>query len=395
MKRIYLDYASTTPVDKRVFRAMQPYMSKIFFNPSSIYKEGVLARKILEDSRKEIAKILNAQAKDIFFTASGTEADNLAIFGVVKEFVKNNPGKIPHLITSKIEHQAILEMCRRLEMDGLAKVTYLSVNKDGQVNPDDVSKNLNENTILVSVMYANNEIGSIQPIKEIARRIKLWKLENKRELNDYPFVHTDASQAVNYCSLDREKLGIDMITLDGQKIYGPKGVAVLYSKSYIPISPIFYGGGQENGLRSGTENLPAIVGITEALKIASILREKESLRLSKIRNYFFEELKKVLPNSIVNGGLEDRLPNNINFCIPNVNAEFLVLELDSKGIACASLSACENLNDEASSYVVKSLPEREGCDKSSIRLSLGRGTTKGHLKKVLKLLPELCKLAKL
>lgn len=394
-RRIYLDYASSTPVDKRVFSAMKPYFSASFHNPSAIYKEGVVARKAVDNARATIAKILNAQASQIFFMGSGTESVNLAIHGVVNAYRKNNPGKMPHIITSKIEHAAVLELCRKLEMEALASVTYLNVNKDGLVSPQDVSNAINENTILVSVMYANNEIGTIQPIKEIARRVKLWKLDNKKEVEMYPFVHTDASQAANHCSLDREKLGLDMMTLDGQKIYGPKGVGVLYVKKYISISPVIFGGGQESGLRSGTENVPAIVGMAKALEITQKIKEKESLRLEKLRNYFFTELPKFLPQALINGSLENRLPNNINFCIPGVDTEFLVLELDARGISCAFVSACENRNDLLESYVVTSLPERETCGRSSIRLSLGRGTKKTHLQKVLKLLPELCAKAKL
>ena len=275
-------------------------------------------------------------------------------------------------------------------MDALVKITYISVDEDGRVKPADIEKALTEHTILVTVMYANNEIGTLQPIKEIARRVKLWKLHNKREVDGYPFVHTDASQAANYCELDREKLGVDMMTLDGQKIYGPKGVGVLYAKHYIPLVPVIYGGGQEKNLRAGTENIAAIVGMAKALEIAQSMKEKESARLSELRDFFFNELPKVLPRAKINGSKSERLPNNINFCIPHVNAEFLVLELDAKGISCASLSACENLNDESRSYVVASLPQGSECSRSSIRLSMGRYTEKKHLKKVLALLPELC-----
>lgn len=390
MKRIYLDYASTTPVDRKVFKAMKPFFEDSFFNPSALYKEGVEVKKIISEARASVAKIINAQARDVIFTASGTESVNLAIQGTVQAYRKENPGKMPHIITSTIEHSAVLETCRNFEMDALAKITYVPVGEDGRVKPADIENALNENTILVTVMYVNNEIGTLQPVKEIARRVKLWKIHNKKEVSEYPFVHTDASQAANYCELDREKIGVDMMTLDGQKIYGPKGVAVLYAKSYIPLVSITYGGGQEKGLRAGTENIPAIVGMAKALEIAQAMKEKESARLSELRDFFFEELPKVLPFAKINGSREERLPNNINFCIQNVNAEFLVLELDAKGVACASLSACENLNNESRSYVVGSLPQGDECSRSSIRLSLGRGTEKSHLKKVLALLPELC-----
>ena len=394
MKRIYLDYASTTPVDRKVFKAMKPFFEDSFFNPSALYKEGVEVKKAINEARISVAKNVNAQVRDIIFTASGTESLNLAIQGVTQAYRKENPGKMPHIITSVIEHSAVLETCRNLEMNSLAKITYVSVDEGGRVKPADIEKTLTENTILVTVMYANNEIGTLQPIKEIARRIKLWKLHNEREVNGYPFVHTDASQAVNYCELDREKLGVDMMTLDGQKIYGPKGVGVLYAKHYIPLVSVTYGGGQEKGLRAGTENVAAIVGVAKALEIAKGVKEKESARLSELRDFFFTELIKVLPEASINGSKEGRLPNNINFCVRGVNAEFLVLELDACGIACASLSACENLNDESKSYVVGNLPQGGECSRSSIRLSMGRNTEKKHLKKVLELLPELCARAK-
>lgn len=393
MKRVYLDYASTTPVDPRVKKAMMPFFTDMFWNPSSLYKEGVEAKKALSAARASIAKILNAQAQDIIFTSGGTESANIAIQGLVHAYRKTFPGKMPHIITSLIEHSAVIETCRALEMDALAKVTYIPVGEDGRVKPGDVENALLENTLLVTIMYANNEIGTIQPIKEISRRVKLWKINKKREVNEYPYVHTDASQAANYCILDREKLGVDMLTLDGQKIYGPKGVGVLYIKKYIPCVPVIYGGGQERGMKAGTENVPGVVGMARALEITQEIKEKESIRLSKIRDLFFSEILKKMPQVKINGSREDRLPNNINFCIPNVNAEFLVLELDARGVACASLSACENLNDESKSYVVQSLPQGVECSRSSIRLSMGRGTSQKDLDYVLKILPELCEKA--
>lgn len=391
--RIYLDYASTTPLDKKVLKAMKPYLQGSFFNPSAIYKEGVEIKKKINEAKASIASILNAQASDIIFTASGTESINLAIRGIVEAYKKSYPEKTPHIITSVIEHSATLEVCRSLEMGARAEVTYLPVDEDGKIKASDVEKALRDETILVTVMYANNEIGTIEPIKEIARRVKLWKIDKKRNAEDYPFVHTDASQAVNYCILDREKLGVDLMTLDGHKIYGPKGVAVLYMKKYVSCESIINGGGQEGGMRPGTENVSGIIGMAKALEITQKIKEKESARLIILRDYFFDEIIKIFPKAKINGSREDRLPNNINFCIPNMNAEFLVLELDACGVACASLSSCENLNDESVSYVVQNLPQGEECARSSIRLSMGRGTSKGHLKKVLKLLPELVKKA--
>ncbi len=394
MKRIYLDYAATTPIDKNVLKAMRPFLRGDFFNPSAIYKEGVEVGKRINEARVSISNILNARASDIIFTASGTESVNLAVRGMVEAFKRKYPEITPHIITSVIEHSAMLEVCRSLEMEAKVEVTYIGVDEGGKVKVAEIEKSIKQETILVSVMYANNEIGTIQPIKEIARRIKLWKIDNKRNTEDYPFVHTDASQAGNYCVLDREKLGIDLMTLDGHKIYGPKGVAILYIKKYIPCVPIINGGGQEGGLRPGTENVSGIIGMAKALEITQKIKEKESVRLKILRDYFFDEILKIIPDVKINGSREERLPNNINFCIPNINAEFLVLELDSVGIACASLSSCKNLNDESTSYVVASLPEGKDCARSSIRLSMGRGTSGRHLRAVLKILPGLVSKAK-
>lgn len=393
MKRIYLDYASTTPVDKKVLKATMPFFRADFFNPSAIYMEGVLITKKIKKAKAVIAKILNAQSADIIFTGNGTESVNISIRGVVTAFKKKYPERTPHIITSKTEHSAVLEVCRALEMDAMAEVTYVSALESGKVNILEIEKALKEDTVLVSIMYANNEIGTIQPIKEISRRVKLWKINKKRNPENYPFIHTDASQAGNYCILDREKLGVDMMTLDGHKIYGPKGIAMLYIKKYIPCDSVIKGGGQENGLRPGTENVPGIIGFAKALEITQSIMSKESLRLTILRDYFFREILKVIPEVKINGGFEDRLPNNINFCIPNINAEFLVLELDAKGVACASLSSCHNLNSESISYVIASLPQGKECSRSSIRLSLGRFTKKSDLKFVLKVLPELVKKA--
>lgn len=386
-KRIYLDYASTTPVAESVRKAMQPYLSDVFFNPSSIYKEGVAAKKVLDGARAKVATYINCRAEDIIFTSGGTEANNLAILGVVRKAKESIA--TPHIITTAIEHPSVKEVFLQAEKEG-AKVTYLPVNEEGLVNPQELKAALTSDTVLVSIIYVNNEIGVIQPVKELGRSIKLWKIDHKREPQQYPYFHVDAAQAPAYCSIDREPQGIDMMTLDASKIYGPKGVGVLYSKSYIPLQPLTFGGGQEKGLRSGTESLSLIIGMVEALAYVSAQKEKEVLRLGNLQTYFFDQIKNKLPQATVNGSRTARVPNNINICIPGINAEFVVLQLDAKGIACSFATSCKNLNDDSSSYVVSALHKE--CGASSLRFTMGIGTSTKDIDYTIKALVEVLKI---
>ncbi len=257
-KRIYLDYASTTPLSKEVFVAMKPYLTEHFENPSSLYVEGVHAKKAVMDARTAIARELECRVEEIIFTSGGTEANNLALLGLFRNAMKTIAK--PHVITSVIEHPSILEVCKQIEREG-ADVTYVSVGANGIVDPKEIQKALRAETVLVSIMYANNEIGTIQPIREIARVI-----QNFKKAGSDPVLHTDASQAANYLTLKVESLGVSLMTLDGSKIYGPKGVGVLYKKRSVGIEPILFGGGQEMGVRSGTENVAGIVGMAKAVE---------------------------------------------------------------------------------------------------------------------------------
>ncbi len=385
-KKIYMDYAAATPVDQRVARVMHKYFSAEFANPSSIHTLGVSAKWALEDSRKRIAAVLNCRPSEIVFTSGGTEGDNLAIFGLAKRR-KSGPASPAggHIITSVIEHHAVLHPCQQLEQERF-NVTYLPVSPDGFVNPDDVKKAIRPDTFLVSIMYANNEVGTIQPIKEIAKIIRRFR-------GPKIIFHTDACQASGALSLDVAKLGVDLMTISGAKIYGHKGVGVLFVKNGIQISPMFLGGGQERGLRSGTENVAGIVGLAKALELAESNREKESVRLTKLRNYFADSILKIVPGAKINGYLDTsfpskRLPNNLNVFIPNIDNEQLVIELDAIGVSCSMGSAC-NSNEAGGSHVLFSLygsPERNG---GSVRFTLGRSTTKGNIDYVLKNLPEI------
>ncbi|MFA5935112.1 MAG: cysteine desulfurase family protein [Candidatus Paceibacterota bacterium] len=406
--KIYLDNSATTPVDKRVISLMKKYWRDDFANPSSIHSLGVKAKNILEESRKVIADFINGHDREIIFTSGGTEANNLAIFGVANKILKL--GKKVHLITTEIEHSSVSECFDKLEKDG-AEITYLKVDENGLINPKDLRDNLKEETLLVSIGYANSEIGVIQPIKEIIKEIRHKRKEFDRGKFGFPYLHLDASQAGQYLNMNVEELGVDLMTLDAQKMYGPKGIGVLFVRDSIEIEPIVFGGGQEKGRRSGTENIPLIVGFAEAVKIVQKLKEKEIQRLTKLRDYFFDEIKKIIPKVIINGHLNERLPNNINISILGQDGEMMVFRLDERGIICSSSSACASGSGE--SYVVKKIAHEKAAAlvasektnvsqeevnsraKSTLRFSLGRDTKKRHLRKLLKDLFEINLISKL
>jgi cysteine desulfurase len=407
MKRIYLDHAATTYLDPRVKAAMEPYWEIYFGNASTIYKEGMEARNALLAARKKIASLIGANPDEIIFTNGGTESDNLAIFGVARLFRPNclfpsrlNPragsdadsenkqfgrfGRF-HIITSKIEHHAVLNPCKVLEKEGF-KVTYLNVNKDGIVDLKELEKSLNKDTILVSIMYANNEIGTIQPIKEIAKIIR----DFKKKHGAGPLFHTDAIQAAGYLDLNVGRLGVDLMSVNASKIYGPKGIGFLYIKRGVKLLPIIYGGGQERGLRSGTENVPGIIGLNKAFEIAQNTREKESRRLIALRDYLIKGILKKIPDSSLNGCLMPRLPNNVNVTIDGVEGESLVLYLDATGISCSTGSACTSFDLEPS-HVITALGKSKEAGHCSVRFTLGRKTKKADIDYLLKVLPDIVK----
>ncbi|MBI2097972.1 MAG: cysteine desulfurase [Candidatus Vogelbacteria bacterium] len=374
MKRIYLDTAAG------------------FNNPSSIHVEGVAAAKALDSARALTAAILGTRAEEIIFTSGGTESNNLAIFGLVRTFGKG------HIITTAIEHASVLEPCRSLEREGWA-VTYLPVKPDGLTDPAVFARALRPDTVLVSIAYANNEIGVIQPLRELARVVRKFRNVKHRNVQHRmsnkmcdircltPIFHTDACQAPRFLDCRVPALGVDMMTLNSGKIYGPKGVGCLYVRQGIKLSPLLLGGGQERGLRSGTENVPGIVGLAAALRLGAKLREKESVRLAKLRDYFIEKLL-ALPGVVLNGSAESRLPNNINVSFVGADSEYLVLALDAAGVACSSGSACStHLQD--SSYVIQALGGNQERARSAVRFTLGRDTTKRDLDYVLKILPGI------
>ncbi len=395
MKKIYLDNAATTPVDKSVIHTMKRYWRDDFANPSSIHSMGVKAKIAVQDARVKIAKFFHAHDREIIITSGGTEANNLAIFGTAEAAKKKG-----HFITTEIEHSSILECFKKLEKYG-NEVSYLKVDENGLVNPKDLREIIKENTILISIGYANGEIGTIQPIKEIAKEIRHAKKEFNRERFDFPYFHTDASQAAGYLNMNTEELGIDMITIDAQKIYGPKGIGALFVHDGINIESQVIGGGQEKGRRSGTENVPLIVGFAEALKLVEKKRENEVKRLEKIRDEFFDSIKKIIPEVVINGDLKNRLPNNINISIMKnsgklgeIDGEGMVLRLDEAGIICSSASACASGSGE--SDVVRKITEKNSLTektdlmaKTTLRFSTGRDTKARNLSYLLKSLQKL------
>ena len=378
-KEVYLDCASTTYLNPEVLKAMKPFQQKSFGNPGSLHRLGVEAKKAVSEARKKIAGILDCSSSEIIFTGSGTESDNLAILGVAKNFKTKELSYKPHIITSAIEHKAVLEPCKELEKEGF-DVVYLETDEFGMVSPDEIAKTIKPETFLVSIMYANNEVGTIQPIKEIAKVIR--RANKERTVSNKILFHTDACQASGALPLNVQKLGVDLMTINGSKIYGPKGVGVLYKKTGVAVKPLIFGGGQERGLRSGTENVAGIVGMAKALEIAEKRREKESLKLSALRDYFIEKVLKIIPDARLNGHPKDRLPNNANISFKNVDGEALVLFLDKEGIYVSTGSACTS--DADYSYVIKELRVPKEYANGTARFTLCRDTTKKDIDYVLK-----------
>ncbi|HCC05971.1 TPA: cysteine desulfurase NifS [Candidatus Nomurabacteria bacterium] len=386
--KIYLDHAATTPTHREVLDAMLPYFGDEYGNPSSLYSSGRKSHAIIEKSRQNIANILGVEKDEIIFTASGTEGDNLAILGIARA----NREYGNHILISSIEHKAVIEPAKQLEKEGFV-VEYIPVDNLGMVDVEDVLSRITEKTILISVMYANNEIGTVQPIAKIGKFLKearskekgVRKEENsrrefsefpneERRTKNFPIFHTDACQAVGYLPLDIKSLGVDALTLNGSKIYGPKGIGVLYKNKNVKIEPIIFGGGQERGLRSGTENLPAIVGFDFALSRVEERREKEFARLTEIRDYFIEGLRKNIPDLVLNGHPTSRLPNNVHISIPGIEGESMLLMLDELGIQASTGSAC-SASDLQVSHVLVAIKQDVSLMHGSLRFSLGETTT--------------------
>ena len=382
MKNIYLDNAAATPIDPRVMKEVARGMT-IYGNPSSFNDIGRKSAKELTEARLKIARFLGAHSNEIIFTASGSEANNLAILGTAH--YRASTGK--KILTTPIEHPSVLEPLKILSRKGF-KTNFIKIDKEGTVDLADIENKLSGETFLISVMYANNEIGTIEPIAKIGRLIKEFRKKNKTV---FPLFHVDACQAVEYLNLNVNHLNVDLLTFNGSKIYGPRGVGVLYVRNKINLESLIFGGGQEQGQRAGTENLPAILGLAKAI---SLIDKKESERLFKLRDCFIEKLKNILPEIKINGAVgRSRLPNNVNISIPKLDSENILLELDKHGIYAGSGSACTARSVEPS-HVIKALAVDNKYVDGVIRLSLGRQTKKGDIDYVLEVLPRVIKTLK-
>lgn len=380
MKDIYLDHAATTPLDVRVQEAMKPYLQERYGNPSSFHSTGKLVKDDLDQARSKIAKLIGARTSEVIFTSGGTESDNLALLG----FARKNQNKGKHIITTRIEHHAVLHTTKQLEKEGF-EVTCLGVDQDGLIDSKQVVAAIRPETILISIIYANNEIGVIQPISEIGNIIEKYRRDNQSE---YPVLHTDACQAAGALEIDVQKIHVDMMTLNGSKIYGPKGVGLLYKRRELKIEPLMYGGGQESGFRSGTENIAGIIGLTKALEMALDEQKKESDRLVKLRDRLIVGIKDKILKVRLNGHATKRLPNNVNMSIGDVEGEALLLYLDAQGIYCSTGSACTSTSLDPS-HVLLALGLPAEVAHSSLRLTLGRSTTEKDVDYVLEVLPGI------
>ncbi len=363
MKNIYLDNASTTKIDENVLNEMMPYLKESYGNASSIYKLGRDSRKAIEESREKIAKVLNCKPTEIYFTAGGSESDNTAIKGIA--YANKNKGN--HIITSKIEHPAVLETCADLEKEGFS-VSYISVDENGIIDLEELKKAINKNTILITVMFANNEIGTIQPVEEIGKIAK----ENKI------YFHTDAVQAVGSLNIDVQKLNIDSLSLSGHKIYGPKGIGALYVRTGVKFKKLISGGHQERNKRAGTENVAGIVGIGRAIEIAYNSLEEHNKKIKELRDYYIDEVRRKIPHIKVNGDMEKRLPGNSNISFRFIEGEGLLLNLDLKGIYASSGSACTSGSLDPS-HVLLAIGLPHEIAHGSLRISIGKYNTKEEI----------------
>jgi len=384
MKRLYFDYAASTPVDPRVERAMRPYFLKYFGNPGSLHGFGQEAIAAVDASRETLARLIGADFRDIIFTGSATEANNLALRGSVSAWQAQHKGVRPRMIVSAIEHESVLEVARDLERDGV-EVIYLPVDCTGMIDLEALSEALDERTVIVSIMYSNNEIGVVQPLSEIAAIVGGFR---SRANGRYPLFHTDAAQAFQFLDCDVRTLGIDMMTLSAHKIYGPKGIGLLYAKNVTVAKPLYIeseiaGGGQEFGMRSGTENVPLIVGFAKAAELARAVQKKEIKRLLAARAHLLKIIKKAFHGVEVNGedGIHAKLPNILNVYIPGHAAEDLVVKLDLAGVAVSAGSACRS-RAMVPSHVIEALGYSKERAQSSLRFSMGRQTTKEEVVKL-------------
>lgn len=384
MKRIYLDYASSAPTDKKVLKEMMPYLKKEFGNASSLHAFGQHARAAIEKAREQVGSFLNCAPLEIVFTSGATEANNLAIFGVGHARVQ--PLQKFHIVTTQIEHESVLSPCQELERLGLAEVTYLPVDAEGIVKVEDVEKAIKDNTVLVSVMYANSEIGTIQPIAEIGAMIKKLSAQDGSASGRKTLFHVDAVQAAQFLDCDVQKIGADLLTLSSHKVYGPKGAGALYVKEGTMLDPLLFGGGQEQGFRSGTENVASIAGMGAAFQeIQSPRTHLTNIKIRQLRDKIIKGVLMRVKGSVLSGSSQKRLANNAHFRFEGIAGQELAVLLDQKGIAVSTGSACSEKTQEPS-HVLLALGVSGGEAMQSVRITLGKYTTLEEVEKALKVL---------
>ena len=378
MNSIYLDYAAATPLDPAVLRAMQPYFADQFYNPSATYLAAQKVHKDIEAARSKAAHWLGVRPAEVVFTAGGTEANNLAIHGIMQQYPNAN------LVVSAIEHESVLAAAHKYDC------REALVEPNGIVDVPRLISQVDDKTVLVSVMYANNEVGTIQPIRQISQALEKARASRLKAGNRLPlYLHTDAAQAAAYLDLHTARLGIDLMTINAGKIYGPKQVGALFVSSKVKISPQVLGGGQERGIRSGTENVAGVVGLALALDLVQGRRHEEVKRLQRLQQLFCGLIEKHVPSAVINGSRKNRLPNNIHITIPGQDNERLIFQLDEAGILCAAGSAC-SASDEEPSHVLKAMGISQTDAQASLRFTMGLQTTAEDIKKTVNTLSKVC-----
>ncbi len=394
-RSIYLDHAAATQLDPQVLEAMRPWQEEQFYNPSSLYAAAREARAAVEDARWRVAQILGAKKTEIIFTAGATESINLVFFGTLRALALQDlvlarharPGLEPvKVIASSIEHESVLASLEALKTEGY-DTELVAVERDGIIKVEEIAKAIDNQTVLVSIMYANNEIGTIQPIARVAKLVDTVRQDRQKRGIDTPlYLHTDAAQAAGFLDLHVSRLGVDLMSLNGSKIYGPKQTGCLYVRTGTHIQPIIHGGGQERGLRSGTENVAGIIGFAKALELMQETKTAESYRLTQLRNGCLKRLNGVIPNLVLNGHAKKRLPNNLNISVPGIDGEKAVLYLDQAGIQASTGSACSTGRVDPS-HVLLAI----GCSaekaRGSLRFSLGKSTVPSDIDQLIQVLP--------
>lgn len=388
-KIVYMDHAATTPMDEQVFETMKPYFTESFGNPASFHTLGMKAKDAVAEAREMIARLIGAHEDEVLFTSGGTESNNLVVYGVIQahmEAIKKLAGEdaLPHIITSSIEHHAILEPLLFYQKKKMIELTILPVDRTGMVSVDEVKAALKPSTVLVTVMTANNEIGTIEPIADIGREILKWR---KAQNTVYPYFHSDACQAAAYLDLNVEKTHVDFLTVNGAKMYGPKGMGLLFVRRGIKLQAFMIGGGQQRNIRSGTENVPGIIGLAKAFELAQARRMVEGERLLALRERLEKGLLRI-PKTILNGHPTERLPNCVNISFLDIEGEAAVLYLDAKGVMVSTGSACASTSLDPSHVIIATGLSYEAAH-GSLRFTLGKDTTEEDVDYVIEVMPGI------